>query len=488
MTTPPRRKRGLLTGLVAVATALTLAFSAAPAQADPPFTIDPEATGTIRIHKFEQSSTVGQPGTGESDDTVPDGATPLAGIVFTAQRVNDVILTTNAGWQEAADLTPETAFPRLDATMYRSGATTSEGLASIQNLPVGVYYVTETTFPNNVTPAAPFLVTIPRTNPKKLDEWIYTVDVFPKNATTTAEKNVVDAGAVKVGDNVDWTILADIPKVQTVDKYVIEDLLDEKLQFVSDVVSLTGASGVTLEPSDYGVTTTAGEPFRVTFTAAGRTKLASAWRADPAARVQVIVTTKVLAAGEITNAATVFPNSRSFGKTTPVATTKWGTIVLEKANSKNVENKLAGAEFQVFLTKEAATAKTSADAITINGQSTFTSEGVDGRVVIEGLRYSGFVNGKEVEAGAEGYRTYWIAETKAPAGFEMLAEPIEVIVDDVSTTVVDQQVLNVPKNAGFQLPLTGASGATSIIMLSGLLLLIVGTAAVVVSRRKRSQV
>ena len=142
----------------------------------------------------------------------------------------------------------------------------------------------------------------------------------------------------------------------------------------------------------------------------------------------------------------------------------------------------------MFLTKEAATAKTSADAITINGQSTFTSEGVDGRVVIEGLRYSGFVNGKEVEAGAEGYRTYWIAETKAPAGFEMLAEPIEVIVDDVSTTVVDQQVLNVPKNAGFQLPLTGASGATSIIMLSGLLLLIVGTAAVVVSRRKRSQV
>ncbi len=485
MTTHPRRKRGLLTGLVAVATALTLAFSAAPAQADGP-TIDPAAKGTIRIHKFEQPSTVGQEGTGEADDVVAPGAVPMAGIVFSAQRVNGVDLTTNAGWQAAQDLTPETAVVNLASTVYRSGPTTDLGLASIEALPLGVYYVKETTFPNNVTPVAPFLVTIPRTDPKNLNQWVYNVDVFPKNATTTATKTVADAAATIIGDNVEWTILADVPKVQTVDKYVIEDQLDEKLQYVSDSVSLTGTSGVVLDDADYTVTTVPSEPVTVTFTPAGRAKLASAWLGDPGARVKVVLTTKVLAAGEITNAATVYPNIRSFGRTTPVATTKWGTIVLEKANAKSTTNKLAGAEFQVFLTEGAAKAKTG--AISIGGKNTFISTGVDGRVVIEGLRYSGFVNGKDVDAAAEGYRTYWIAETKAPAGFEMLAQPIEVVVNSFSTTVVTQQVLNVPKNAGFQLPLTGASGATSIIMLAGLLLLVVGTTAVVVSRRKRSRV
>lgn len=486
MNTHPRRKRGLLTGLVAVATALTLAFSATPAQADGP-AIDPTATGSIRIHKFEQPAAAGAEGTGLENPDAVAGLTPLAGVVFTAQRVNSVDLNTNAGWQAAGNMTIAQATQNLTPGGFPSSATDSLGNATIADLPVGLYYVRETTFPDNVTPTTPFLVTIPMTHPTELNTWLYDVHVYPKNSTTDATKTVDDAAVFTIGNNVDWTILGAIPKVQAIDRYTIIDDLDPKLQFVGADVSLTGNSGVVLDPADYTVTPAPGDPVEVDFTPAGFLKLRAASDADTNAQVKVVITTKVLAAGEIANTATLFPNARSFGRNTAPVITKFGTIVLEKADS--VDKKLLpGAQFQVFLTEEDAKAKTASAAIDINGVSTFTSRAEDGKVIIDGLRYSGWANGAEVAVGAPGYQAYWIAETKAPVGYELLAAPIKVVVNSVSDTVVTQQVLNVPKNAGFELPLTGASGATSIIMLAGLLLLIVGTSAVVVSRRKRSQV
>ncbi len=484
MNTHPRRKRGLLAGLVAIATALTMALSATPAQADGP-AIDPGALGSIRIHKFEQPAVVGEQGTGLPNPDATTGLTPLAGIVFTAQRVNSVDLTTNAGWQAAGNLDIAAAAQNLTPGGFASNATSASGEATIANLPVGLYYVRETTFPSNVTPTTPFLVTIPMTHPTELNTWLYDVDVYPKNSTTDATKTVNDAAVFAIGNNIQWTILGAIPKVAVIDRYTLVDVLDAKLQFVSAEVSLTGTPGVVLDPADYTVTSASGSPVEVSFTAAGFDKLESAWVADPNAKVKVVITTKVLAAGEIANAATLFPNARSFGRTTIPVDTKWGTIVLQKANSVD-KKELPGAQFQVFLTEEAAKAKTASAAISINGVSTFTSR-ADGKVIIEGLRYSGWANGGKVTTAAQGYQAYWIAETKAPAGYELLAAPIRVVVDSVSDTVVTEQVLNVPKNAGFQLPLTGASGASGIIMIAGLLLLIVGTVAVVVSRRKRGQ-
>ncbi len=478
MITPPRRKRGFLTGLVAVATALTLSFSAAPAQADGPV-IDPAATGSIILHKFEQPTKVGVGGDGlGGKDTT--GLTPLAGIVFTAQRVNSIDLTTNAGWEAAGALTIEAAVQNLDSTGVPSTPTDAQGDATIAALPVGLYYVKETTFPDNVTPVSPFLVTIPMTHPTQLNTWLYDVHVYPKNATTTATKTVADASAVDIDDEIEWTILADIPKVQAIDKYTIVDDLDPKLRHVNTAVSLTGASNETLVPgTDYNVTPAPGNPVEVVFTPAGLDKLSLVWGVDASAQVKVVITTKVLKVGEIGNTAKVFPNIRSFGRTTTPVITKWGSIVLEKVNSKSTESKLGGAQFRVFLTEEAAKAKT------INGVSTFTSRDGDGIVLIEGLRYSGWANGVAVAQGKAGYQSYWIAETKAPAGFELLAAPFEVVVDSPSTTVPTEVVENVAKNAGFQLPLTGASGATTLIMGAGLLLLVIGTVAVVVSRRKR---
>lgn len=487
MTNHPRRKRGLLTGLVAVATALTLAFSAAPAQADGP-TIDPAATGTLHIHKYEQPAPVGAESTGLPQDTT--GLTPMAGIVFTAQLVDGVDLTTNAGWEYAATLSVSDAAAAVTGPLLASGPTSADGLATIADLPVGLYYVTETTHPNNVTPVVPFVVAMPMTHPTERDQWLYDVHVYPKNATTNAEKTVVDEGSFKLGDNVEWMILADIPKAEVIDKYTIVDELDSRLDYVSTVVSLTGTPGVTLDLEvDYTIVNAPENTITVMFTAAGRAKLASAWQEDPNSQVQVDITTTANAVGEIENMATVFPNSTSTGVETNAVVTKWGTLVLKKIDSRTETKNLPNAEFQVFRSLTDAQNKTNPIVInegTPQAKSTFTSN-AQGIVLIEGLRYSNWENGEEVLVGDANYQWYWIAETKAPAGYEMLAEPIKVDVTGESTTVVTDVVKNVLKNAGFALPLTGASGATTIFMVAGLLMLVVGTAAVVVSRRKKGQ-
>lgn len=477
----PRRKRGLLTGLVAAATAVMLAFSvAAPAHAADPVTIDPAAKGSLIIHKFEQPDDIGDPSTGL--EQVTTGLTPLAGIKFTAQQVGGIDLTENAGWEAAGNLTVAQAAAAVTGPLYESDATDATGLATIGGLPVGLYYVTETTFGPDVTPAVPFVVSIPMTNPVDLSTWNYNVHVYPKNATTTAEKSVEDADAVKIGDTIEWTVLADIPKSQAITRYEIQDVVDPKLELTGAVVSLTGAPGVTLVAADYNVS--AVNPATITFTQTGRTKLEQAWQTDPNSRVQIVVSTIVKEIGEISNTATVFVNDSNVGFDTNTVITKWGNLVLEKVNAKNANTKLENAEFQVYLTKADAEAKT--NPISIGGSTTFKSNS-DGIVLIEGLRYSNWENGVAVAEGDANYRWYWIAETTAPEGYEMLAQPIRVDVTSDSKTIVTDVVKNVPKNAGFTLPLTGASGATVIIMIAGVLLLVVGITAVVVSRRKQSQ-
>ncbi|MFB9767978.1 SpaA isopeptide-forming pilin-related protein, partial [Nocardioides kongjuensis] len=96
--------------------------------------------------------------------------------------------------------------------------------------------------------------------------------------------------------------------------------------------------------------------------------------------------------------------------------------------------------------------------------------------------YSDWANGVAVAPGDAGYQTYWLAEVKAPTGYELLAQPVEFTITAATTTVgVDMTVKDVPANAGFQLPLTGGKGIW-LYYIGGALLL---GAALVLSIRRR---
>ena len=97
------------------------------------------------------------------------------------------------------------------------------------------------------------------------------------------------------------------------------------------------------------------------------------------------------------------------------------------------------------------------NAIALAGSTEF-AVAADGTVTISGLRYSDWADNATVAVGEDGYQSYWLAEIVAPDGFELLAAPIEFTVTAATSAVgVDLEVVNVPSNAGFTLPLTGGT-------------------------------
>lgn len=485
------RFTALLTAIAVAALALLgLAHPASAADNLP----DPARTGSLTIHKFATpDSPTGLPHNGTQVDTT--GLTPVAGATFSIKQVTGIDLTTNQGWADSNDLSqvfdPAAAESSVTGAGYgltaASGSpvtTDAAGLASVSNLPLGLYLVQETAWPAGATPSAPFLVSIPLTDPANGDTWLYDVHVYPKNATTSVSKTVDDADAIKLGDQVEWTIDADIPNVQVIDAYKIVDVLDGKLDYVGAKVTLSDGTTIT-EGTDYTVTyDAAAHRVSVEFTAAGRAVLA----AHPTAEVRVVVTTKVNTVGEIANTALLYPNQASYGvkpgepggpTVTPPVLTKWGGLTVLKTDDDGAA--LAGAVFSVYPSQADAEAGT--NAIVISGQSTWTA-GADGTLTISGLRYSDFANGATVAPGDPGYQKYWLAEVKAPTGFELLADPIGFEVTAATTAVgVDLTVENVPANGGFELPFTGGSGRT-LIYVVGLALLVVAGAVVIAGRRR----
>ncbi|MGM7776359.1 SpaH/EbpB family LPXTG-anchored major pilin [Arthrobacter sp. KNU-44] len=324
---------------------------------------------------------------------------------------------------------------------------------------------------------------------------MYDVNVYPKNAVTTATKTVNDASVVKLGDTVQWTISSDIPNVNPIDGYRVVDKLDSKLSYSDSTVALSNNAALTVNAmstpprTDYTIVfDAASNTLTVDFTASGRAILA----ANPTAKVLVTVNATVNTVGEITNTALVYPNAASFtiaagqaggpAVTAPVIT-KWGNIVLHKKDSQS-SAALAGAVFSVYRTQADALAGT--NAISVGGTSSWTTD-AGGNLVISGLRYSNWANGAPVGPGQPGYQSYWLVETKAPTGYALLAQPVETAVTGTDPSTVTVTIENVLANAaGFALPLTGGVG-TWALTAGGVLVLAGAGLFTVTGRRKRTE-
>lgn len=475
------RIRALRSATALVAAAALALGGAAAAQAAPTIPTDGD-TATLNIHKHEQSTPASTtPGNGLPTTVATP---PVAGVTFTVAQVDPAAydLTTNAGWLALDDLTvagAQAAAKGATATIVTDAA----GLAVATDLPVGVYLVTETAWPAGVTPSAPFLVTLPLTHPTDTNDWLYTVHVYPKNAVTRAGKTVADASATQLGDAVSWTITGDIPEA-VIDAYRVTDTLDAKLTYVDATVAVVNPA-VALVAADYTLTHDAAtNTVTVDFTAAGLAKLNVP--ANQASQVQVTVNTTVNAIGEIANEAMIFPNRGSITTNTPIVTppviTKFGAVTVLKTNNATPAVNLAGAQFSIYAS--ATDAEFGENPIELDGATVFTTA-ADGTVTLSGLRYSGWANGVAVTEGQPGFQAYWLVEVKAPAGYELLADAVKVVVTGTDT-VVDYTVVNVPANGGFELPLTGGTISTALFYAAGGVIILAVVLLIVRSRRREN--
>ena len=495
----------ILRRVTAAAGALALGAVAAvaaiaPAQAVTlPGNIDPDQPRSLTVHKYalgpESPLNIG---TGQELPSV--AGTPLAGAQFTATRVADVDLLTPEGWATVANLTPAQAANRLDADFtFVSEVTDATGEAEFiagpdfpDGLPIGLYLVTETTVPAEVTnPVAPFLVTLPfPTGPSgaPANEWIYDVHVYPKNAVTELTKTRVPAPANSVEarnpDLIRWAIAANIPTLaagDVVDEFVLTDTIPAELEYVADPpagvapsnVVVTNAAGLTqtfVAGTDYELTTT-GTTSTVEFTPAGLTRLT----ALQGGTVTFNVLTRAIAIpadGRIVNTATGIVNgsTETVTGTTPIGQL---TVFAFEAVNGSERTGLSGATYRVYLNQQDA--DRNENYIVIDGISEWTT-GADGYV--------------EIPIITPG--NYWVREVSPPAGFQ-LPTPDRILTQVVageSSTVppvqnyVEFQHSQVP---AFALPLTGGDGGLWF-GVGGAALLAVGIgAAAVVARRRAAQ-
>ena len=516
----------------AAAGVLTLAFlglaPSAVATETPNYgNIKTDATGSLAIHKHLNGGgkDIGNP-TGTPQNADSKGA-PVQGVVFTAYPITDINLKDPAGWDTISNLArtgvPDSACtnpaaPTLGTHTFGQGmaspATNSEGLATITEMPVQAYLVCETTTPGDIVQKAkPFVVTIPHPNTAAGadGQWIYDVNVYPKNEAIDVDKTIQaqKLNGYGVGSLIKFPVSSTAPTLDAKSFYKyfqLKDTLDDRLSEVTATeVSL---EGTTLQPTDYQVDTN-GQTVTVTFTAEGLKKI----KAAPGKKVSAVFQGKVTEArnGAITNRAQVIsdtvyaeqpptpeepPANPENPPTSNEVTSRWGDLLIKKVdNHQQGQDKagLQGAQFQLYKAKNAyagtCTKDKEGDPIAINGETTLTTD-AQGAINVKGLFISDSIDGANRDNQKDATaRCYVLVETKAPAGYVLPAgdaavTAVKVKVGEVAT---DNVTVENTKQSVPGLPLTGANGML-ILTASGASLLMIAVGSVLVARyRERKQ-
>lgn len=179
------------------------------------------------------------------------------------------------------------------------------------------------------------------------------------------------------------------------------------------------------------------------------------------------------------------------GKTTEPSIT-WTNVLpmkIEKyTNVGNTEKVLAGATFKLYSDENLnQVVKFDASLPETDGTKTVSMYKHTSKSSVEELvtPESGLIILRGLDAG-----TYYLKETKAPAGYNLAKDPIKVVVghdgkytvdDDGANTVELVKVLN---NTGTELPSTGGMGTTVIYVVGGLL--VAAAVVLLVAKKKMS--
>lgn len=484
--------------LVALAAAFAMTLLTVVNPANPANAITHDPIPQLIVHKY--TTPAGAEGTGVATE-VPEANKPVQGVEYTVYQVKNIDMSTNAGWQQAAQLQKRfKENPSLDtvgsANYTKVGTQTTDATgAAAFSFGVGkrgLYVVVESNISGarvdgkavTVVGAKPFIVAVPMTNPTDTSRWLWTVSVNPKNAVVSASKQVQDENTYTAGSTVKFPVTTDIPAASgsKLEKYVVVDKFDTAHLTYTGVALNAGEQSFS-ETTDYTVENNAGL-VKVRFTAAGLSKL-EGLRGQ---HLTTVFSAKVKAVGnsngQFTNTAYLVPsndynedpdNPTAGGKLPPIPSNPvsehFTKIVVHKLGEGGA--KLAGAKFSLVL------CESSGSPLSVNGNRVFTTD-AQGQLTIDGVRVADFYNGKKQ---SEPQAHYCLIERQAPTGYELLPEPVklDVTTANVHNGVYTIDVHNTKHNAGFHLPLTGSSAAIALVAVG--MLLVAGGAVVLLRRR-----
>ncbi|NUU06495.1 SpaH/EbpB family LPXTG-anchored major pilin [Leifsonia sp. C5G2] len=366
--TQHRRRKAVAVGIAVTLGAFGAIASTAVANAA---SIDGNRQGSIIVHKYAN------PGGGDQNPSgtgTEPSTNPVAGVVFEYCHIDgiDLLDGTNSGWDKVNGITTAQKLAAAAqgvaslGTYALSGctslpATDQSGTASSVKLPLGAYFVREVSAPASVVEkAAPFVVTLPTPENHKVSNgnWVYDVNVYPKNTVAEApKKNVADqedSGAV-LGAPITYEVTQLIPALaagQGYTKFSVVDDLDPKLTPITTAgtVTVTLDGTALVDKTDFNAVW-AGQKLTVTLTAAGLAKLV------PAKNIVVGFQAKANAPGEIENTAYVNVNDFELtpgdpntpdGSPTTGQVTRWGDLTVQKVSKADTNDGLKGAKFELY--------------------------------------------------------------------------------------------------------------------------------------------
>ena len=347
------------------------------------------------------------------------------------------------------------------------------------------------------------------TGGKKIQSSLVTVDGETTVSLKTEAPSITktaDKETVSIGQVVEYTITGSVPDTTGYDQYVykINDTLSNGLDFVNDAKG-TAVTGniVNVSVAFKNATDASTAPTTATLDTTKKTMALdlSAWvrnnQENKGKEFTVTYYAKVNKDAVVTekNSATLeYGNNPTDTTTTKPSEAKTPTYPLDiNKFKKGSEEKLAGAKFSLYTSD--TDAKNNDNAIKVSGSNgnyvvdpTSATTEFESVASINGKGYNLHVNG--LAAG-----TYYLVETKAPAGYNKLTDPIKVEIkkntnEDVNAWTlfnndknVDDKIIHVENSTGSILPSTGGMGTIAFTVVAALLVL--GVAVSFIRDKKR---
>lgn len=410
--------------------------------------------------------------------TLPASETALktllegAGLTFTASGDGSVFMV-------ATGLSTETDAANLAkylkqhinelGTADGTATGTASGTASITGLDDGYYFVNTTTGT---------LCILDTTGEADIEEKNETPSVEKKVTSTTSDTDG-EPDSAQVGDTVSFEIT--IHSKPGAENYVLHDKMSDGLTLNQNSIVVKVGETTLTSPDDYSIAYPTGEgsdgcDYEISFT---KTYLDSI-----TADTTIIVTynavlneNAVVGTDPETNEATLKYGENNNITSTP-AETKTYTYDFDLTKTDEDKQPLSGAEFSLYSQEEGGTAINLFDlgngsyrVATSSDQTTTTTIKVNdqGKATVDGL------------AG----KSYWLEETKAPAGYNMLTErKLVTFNENENPAEADFTNPTIENRAGSLLPSTGGMGTAALYAVGAVL--VIGAGVTLVVRRRAS--
>ena len=424
---------------------------------------------------YEEPTTTGHysytiKGTSEWFNTVQSYTNGLTLAKVGDTTSNTYVVTTTGDFSPAAFADALKKALDADPTAFNGTPLTKNGTQATATVnELGYYFVTST---------SGALCNLTTTDPN--------AKIYDK--TDVPFEKTVDKPSADVGQNVTFTIKGKVPDYTGFDKYtyLITDKMSDGLTFNRDSLTVkvgettvTDGCPVTYDPAIDSQTFTVSIPVKDN-------------NYDIGAKIEVTYTAtlneKAIAVISTNEAKLSYSNDPTTDKVEGSRTDKkevyTSKIVIDKYETGNENKKLEGAKFVLY--KKAPT-ETDPNAIQYykkwaDTDTTKAVTWVDS--ITKATEVTTDDNGKASFDGlANG--TYYLVETKAPAGYNQLTEAKEVTVNGGTTETALTVTEKVANQAGTLLPSTGGMGTTIFYVLGAVL--VVGAGVLLVTKKRMSR-